>query len=85
MTVLFWVSIALVVYAYAGYPLALVALARVRNRAVARAAITPNVSFIIMSDCGATVVRVRSSQFGCIVGSSKASSTVSGVLRRTCT
>ena len=47
MTVLFWVSIALVVYAYAGYPLALVALARVRNRAVTRAAITPNVSFII--------------------------------------
>ena len=44
---LFWSSIALVVYAYAGYPLALVALARVRNRAVARAAITPNVSFII--------------------------------------
>ena len=44
---LFWSSIALVVYAYVGYPLALAVLARVRNRAVARAAITPEVSFII--------------------------------------
>src|SRR5438093_1643361 len=44
---LFWSSIALVVYAYVGYPLALAVLARVRNRAVARAAIIPKVSFII--------------------------------------
>jgi glycosyltransferase involved in cell wall biosynthesis len=47
MTILFWSSVALVFYAYAGYPLALLALASVRNRAVAKAAIAPRVSFII--------------------------------------
>jgi len=47
MAILFWSSVALVFYAYAGYPLALAALAWARNRRVARAAITPRVSFII--------------------------------------
>jgi len=43
----FWVAAALVVYAYAGYPVALIVLARFRNRPVIRAAVTPRVSFII--------------------------------------
>lgn len=43
----FWCSVALVVYAYAGYPCMLLALARVRNRQVRKGRITPRVSFII--------------------------------------
>ena len=43
----FWFSVCLVLYAYAGYPCALMAIALVRKRPVARAAITPRVSFII--------------------------------------
>ena len=37
-------------------------------------------SFISRSDCGATVVELRSSQFGTSVGASKVSSTVTGWL-----
>ena len=44
---IFWFSIAVVVYAYAGYPCALVVLGRFRTRRVARAPITPRVSFVI--------------------------------------
>jgi hypothetical protein len=43
----FWLSIALVVYAYAGYPCVLAVIGRFRTRTVARAPITPRVSFII--------------------------------------
>ena len=43
----FWCSVALVVYAYAGYPCALMALACFRNRAVRKAPMTPRVSFVI--------------------------------------
>ncbi len=43
----FWGSILFVFYAYAGYPLILMALAVVRNRPVQRGNITPSVSFII--------------------------------------
>ena len=43
----FWVSILFILYAYAGYPLTLMALAVVRNRPVQRGNITPSVSFII--------------------------------------
>jgi glycosyltransferase involved in cell wall biosynthesis len=46
-SIVFWCSALLVVYAYAGYPLALLVLARLRHRAVRRAPITPRVSFII--------------------------------------
>jgi glycosyltransferase involved in cell wall biosynthesis len=46
-TLLFWCSVALVFYAYAGYPCVLMIMARLRNRAVTRASITPRVSFII--------------------------------------
>jgi glycosyltransferase involved in cell wall biosynthesis len=43
----FWFSIALVVYAYAGYPLALMALTRVNDRPVKKRVIRPRVSFVI--------------------------------------
>jgi glycosyltransferase involved in cell wall biosynthesis len=43
----FWCSIALAFYAYAGYPCVLLVLARFRDRRVRRADITPLVSFII--------------------------------------
>jgi glycosyltransferase involved in cell wall biosynthesis len=43
----FWCSVALVLYAYAGYPCALLALTCLRDRPVKKAAITPRVSFVI--------------------------------------
>jgi hypothetical protein len=43
--VAFWCSVALVVYAYAGYPCALMMLKLLRDRPVKKAAITPRVSF----------------------------------------
>ena len=44
---LFWCSIALVMYAYVGYPCALLAIVLVRSRPVRKRAVTPLVSFII--------------------------------------
>jgi hypothetical protein len=46
-SLVFWCSVALVFYAYAGYVCVLLVLARFRDRAVSRANITPLVSFII--------------------------------------
>jgi len=43
----FWCSIALVVYAYAGYPLALIALTLITDRPVRKCLIRPRVSFVI--------------------------------------
>ena len=43
----FWCSVTLIVYAYAGYPCALMMLTIVRDRPVKKAAIRPRVSFII--------------------------------------
>lgn len=43
----FWCSVALVVYAYLGYPCALMVLAFFRDRSVKKARITPRVSFVI--------------------------------------
>ena len=45
--IVFWCSIALVAYAYAGYPLALLLLSRFKDRPVNKAPVTPRVSFII--------------------------------------
>lgn len=45
--VAFWCSVALVLYAYVGYPCALMALALLRDRPVKKACITPRVSFVI--------------------------------------
>jgi glycosyltransferase involved in cell wall biosynthesis len=44
---LFWASVALVFYAYLGYPCALMALSVVRHRRVRKGAATPPVTFII--------------------------------------
>jgi len=43
----FWIAVALVVYAYAGYPCLLIALTTLRDRPVRKARITPRVSFVI--------------------------------------
>lgn len=43
----FWSAVALIVYAYAGYPCALVLLASVRRRVTRKAPHTPAVSFVI--------------------------------------
>src|SRR5436309_2829076 len=45
--VAFWSSVALVLYAHLGYPLALMALSLIRNRPVETGTVTPRVSFII--------------------------------------
>lgn len=45
--VTFWCAVALVVYAYAGYPLALLVISKIRRREVERQRITPFVSMII--------------------------------------
>lgn len=45
--ILLWASIAVIAYAYAGYPLVLGAVALLRTRRVARAEVTPRVTFII--------------------------------------
>jgi glycosyltransferase involved in cell wall biosynthesis len=47
MAVVFWGSVALVVYAYLGYPVALAAISLFRNRPVRKQKIAPRVSFII--------------------------------------
>jgi len=44
---IFWISVGLVLYSYAGYPLLLLALSRIRSRPVRKAPIEPSVSFII--------------------------------------
>lgn len=43
----FWIAVGLVVYAYAGYPCALAAMALIRRRTVNKGSFTPSVSFII--------------------------------------
>jgi glycosyltransferase involved in cell wall biosynthesis len=45
--VAFWCSVAFVLYAYVGYPCALMTLGLLRDRPVKRACITPRVSFVI--------------------------------------
>ncbi len=47
LEIVFWLAVALIAYAYAGYPLALRALALLRARPVAKADVTPHVTFII--------------------------------------
>ena len=47
LEVVFWSAVALVLYAYLGYPCALVALSHVRHRPVRKGTATPDVSFII--------------------------------------
>jgi len=47
MATIFWISATLVLFAYAGYPMLLMALTRVRSRMVHRRRITPRVTFVI--------------------------------------
>jgi hypothetical protein len=47
LEIVFWLALTLIAYAYAGYPLALRTLALLRARPVAKADVTPNVTFII--------------------------------------
>jgi len=47
LEIVFWLAVALIVYAYAGYPLVLGAVALLRTRPVAKADVTPQVTFII--------------------------------------
>ena len=55
----FWSSVFLVLYAYIGYPCALMALSLVRQRPVARAPIAPCVSFIITAHNEAARIREK--------------------------
>jgi biofilm PGA synthesis N-glycosyltransferase PgaC len=57
MTFLFWLSTLLVLYAYAGYPLAVWGLARWRGRRPAKAPITPSVTVVITAHNEARVIR----------------------------
>src|SRR3989440_1908917 len=45
--IIFWVSVALIIYAYAGYPLALGVVSLLRTRRVEKADVSPSVTFII--------------------------------------
>jgi cellulose synthase/poly-beta-1,6-N-acetylglucosamine synthase-like glycosyltransferase len=47
MALIFWGSVAFIVYAYAGYPLLLLLIGTVRRRRIRRGPITPAVSYII--------------------------------------
>jgi hypothetical protein len=59
MEAAFWGCLAFIGYAYAGYPLALCVLARFSGRQVARAPITPAVSFIITARNEAARIRSK--------------------------
>jgi len=45
--IVFWVSVALITYAYVGYPLALAVVSLLRTRRVEKADVSPSVTFII--------------------------------------
>ncbi len=47
LEIVFWLAVTLIVYAYAGYPLVLGVVALLRPRAVAKAEVTPQVTFIV--------------------------------------
>ncbi len=57
MTWLFWASVAWIVYAYAGYPVALAALSLLRGRTVRRADVLPPLSVVVTVHNGAAEIR----------------------------
>jgi poly-beta-1,6-N-acetyl-D-glucosamine synthase len=57
MIVLFWMSVAVIVYAYAGYPLWILLYSRLRPRKWKQAEIYPSVSFILAVHNGARLLR----------------------------
>ncbi|MDQ6887064.1 MAG: glycosyltransferase family 2 protein [Gemmatimonadota bacterium] len=60
---LFWMSAVAVLYAYAGYPLLLVALRRMRSRPVLRRPVEPSVSLLVSAynEAGVIEAKVRNS------------------------
>src|SRR5918993_4230889 len=56
---IFWLSAALVVYVYAGYPLLLAVLRRVAKRPVAKAPIEPTVSLLVAAYNEADVIEAK--------------------------
>jgi len=59
LQIAFWASVALVLYAYLGYPIVLALVAVLRNRTVAKADIRPAVSFIITAHNEAGRIREK--------------------------
>lgn len=57
--IVFWLSVALVIYAYAGYPLILVLLSRLRSRPVRMEPITPELTMIIPVHNQAEIIRKK--------------------------
>lgn len=55
----FWISVAVIVYAYLGYPLMLGLVALVRRRGVVKADVTPRVTFIITAHNEAGRIREK--------------------------
>jgi glycosyl transferase family 2 len=55
----FWVAVAIVAYAYLGYPIALGVVATLRKRTVHKADVTPTVSFIITAHNEAGRIRAK--------------------------
>jgi cellulose synthase/poly-beta-1,6-N-acetylglucosamine synthase-like glycosyltransferase len=45
--IVFWLSVGLIIYAYAGYPLALAVVSLLRTRRVDKADVSPSVTFTI--------------------------------------
>ena len=59
MRVLFWASLAGIVWTHVGYPLAAALLARVRTRTVSKADVTPGVTVIIPAHDEEDVIGAR--------------------------
>lgn len=59
MTVVLWTSVALIVYAYLGFPVLLLLRAWLAPRPIARGAITPRVSIVIVAHNEAAIIEAR--------------------------
>lgn len=59
MKLLFWISVAAILYAYIGYPLAVWAMAQLFARRVSKAPITPPVSVVIACHNEASLIEAR--------------------------
>ncbi len=59
LKLLFWISVAAILYAYIGYPVAVWAMARLFARTVSKAPITPKVSVVVACHNEAPVIEAR--------------------------
>lgn len=59
MKLFFWISVAAILYAYIGYPLAVWAMARLFTRRVSKAAITPKVTVVVACHNEASLIEAR--------------------------